>query len=69
MGGWRGAGGLRVSGHGERGSWAVIYTHRDVFELVLTPWVGWHRTLLARAGRALGVAKDRGMGFKAYLKP
>ena len=22
----------------------IIYIHWDVFEFVLTPWVGWHRT-------------------------
>ena len=45
MGGWRGAVGLGMSGNGGMGSWVVIYIHGDVFEFVLTPWVGWHRTL------------------------
>ena len=33
-----------MSGNGEMGPWVIIYIHWDVFEFVLTPWVGWHRT-------------------------
>ena len=56
MGGWRGEIGLGMSGNGGMGWWVVIYIHGDVFECVLTPWVGWHRTLAVEVGWPEGLA-------------